>query len=508
MKKTGTDHVKTLANALKYLENTSGIEEETQIVTEPDEENICVTIYNLARELNESIKSTGKKIKDIFPDYEKVSEFNLTNLLFTIDPKLFAFVFLVTMSAKECKLLDEAEIDWNSPGWLLNLVDFDNNNSYTRLIRRVFICYALVFTRNPADKSPLHIAISDNIEKYSGSSELIRNLNKLGICLNGESFSEFKKNVVADLRQTGSLGVPNTLDPRLFFAVSADNTDINFVHSTIRDENGLARSYHALGSMLSIPSPNLFQARAQESADDNEPNLDLPEDDNEPNLDLPKKLSKRKIAKALQLPPTQIPTYIKPIIQQSNPHLPPSINVENFKVTSECDLKLKNDVENRVLTLCCMKTFHDEKSCCNVKPSLKVALKTQGYSSPVGLTCNLSLINSPPDAVKTLKVWLDFLKKEVVDRYNLDKLLVVGDGKTFGNLLTIINDYPIDYAWVQLYLGEFHRNMVYMRCLLKNYAGAGLQQLAKETYAGATLTKVLNVGHYRKSLGFLLYMRK
>ena len=271
MKKTGTDHVKTLANALKYLENTSGIEEETQIVTEPDEENICVTIYNLARELNESIKSTGKKIKDIFPDYEKVSEFNLTNLLFTIDPKLFAFVFLVTMSAKECKLLDEAEIDWNSPGWLLNLVDFDNNNSYTRLIRRVFICYALVFTRNPADKSPLHIAISDNIEKYSGSSELIRNLNKLGICLNGESFSEFKKNVVADLRQTGSLGVPNTLDPRLFFAVSADNTDINFVHSTIRDENGLARSYHALGSMLSIPSPNLFQARAQESADDNEP---------------------------------------------------------------------------------------------------------------------------------------------------------------------------------------------------------------------------------------------
>ena len=121
----------------------------------------------------------------------------------------------------------------------------------------------------------------------------------------------------------------------------------------------------------------------------------------------------------------------------------------------------------------------------------------------VSSKCNFSLINSPPDSVKTLKVWLDYLKKEVIEPSGQSKIIIAGDGKTIGLLTDIKFDYPNTYDWAELYLGEFHRNSIYMRCILKFYAGAGLETLAKLTYGGTLLSKIMKAKHYRKTLRFL-----
>ena len=174
-----------------------------------------------------------------------------------------------------------------------------------------------------------------------------------------------------------------------------------------------------------------------------------------------------------------------------------------FSVSATCKLSLK-EVDDKVLTLCCLRTLHDKSKCCNNIPSLRVSIKSQGSSSPVATTCNFTMINSPPDAKKTVKVWLDFLETTIIEKFGLTKLVIVGDGKTYGVIGEIIADYPEQYSWVLRYLGEFHRNSVYMRCITKLYGGGGLETLASSTFSGITLHKVLKVTHYRKALGFLL----
>ena len=179
--------------------------------------NEIVGLYHLARDLQSSVKQTEKNIKERFSESQDISKMNLAKLLFTIDAKLFSFVTLLTANTRELKALENEDIDWESPGWLLEIINMANSNSYTRLLRRIFISYALIFTRNPSCQTPLHVSIADNIQKYSNSKELMSNLNKFGICISATAFNTFKRNVVSDLRDPGNLGLPADFSVNKFF---------------------------------------------------------------------------------------------------------------------------------------------------------------------------------------------------------------------------------------------------------------------------------------------------
>ena len=72
------------------------------------------------------------------------------------------------------------------------------------------------------------------------------------------------------------------------------------------------------------------------------------------------------------------------------------------------------EIDNKILTLCCLRSLHDISKCCNNIPSLIVSIKSQGFTSLIATTCNFTMIDSPPDAKKTVKFWLDFLGKTII----------------------------------------------------------------------------------------------
>ena len=110
-------------------------------------------------------------------------------------------------------------------------------------------------------------------------------------------------------------------------------------------------------------------------------------------------VDKRKIAKSLKIEKPAIPPYAQPIQKLVRNTNFPDVSLSDFSTNKEWDVHLLRNIENKVLTLCCIKVLHDETKCgkCdNIKPSLRVALKTQGHRAPIATTCNLSLNKLSP----------------------------------------------------------------------------------------------------------------
>ena len=97
--------------------------------------------------------------------------------------------------------------------------------------------------------------------------------------------------------------------------------------------------------------------------------------------------------------------------------------------------------------------------------------------------------NSAWHSIWHLKKCLSQFDPYLVNRFALEKLVIVGDGKTFRLIWEITNEYPEEYSWILRYLGEFYQNSVYIRCIYKLYAGCGLKTLASSSFSGITLKK-------------------
>ena len=207
------------------------------------------------------------------------------------------------------KKIQSAAIDWQDPGWILSHIDMDNHTSYRRLVRRIFICYNLVFTLDPSCKPPLHIALADYIQKCSGSETLISVLNQSGFCINSDTFREFRVKVVSKLREQGAFSTSLELNPNLFGIVSGDNFDLNFQHSNIRDESGLSKSLHLLGTMMTIPNPltmyphSLFEDGMPRATDRQATEVNFTETSAG---------TRRKQVRSLNIDPIVVPEYPKP----------------------------------------------------------------------------------------------------------------------------------------------------------------------------------------------------
>ncbi|CAL4095166.1 unnamed protein product, partial [Meganyctiphanes norvegica] len=83
------------------------------------------------------------------------------------------------------------------------------------------------------------------------------------------------------------------------------------------------------------------------------------------------------------------------------------IDGDSFSSISSCKLELK-EIDNKILTLCFLRSLHDISKCCNNILSLIFSIKSQGFTSLIATTCNFIMIDSPPEAKKTVKFWLDF----------------------------------------------------------------------------------------------------
>lgn len=129
----------------------------------------------------------------------------------------------------------------------------------------------MMFTTNPACSTVLHHLVADSVDMLGGSRDLIRLLNRLGVCVACDTHDRLVTDV-AEQQRTASIW--SELSPSVFTVTSVDNIDFLQSHAAVYCGDQSCR-YH--GTMIQvvqpIPSLKLQPMSTSETTTNAQPNI-------------------------------------------------------------------------------------------------------------------------------------------------------------------------------------------------------------------------------------------
>ena len=187
---------------------------------------------------NHSIDSVAecinKKIHDqidqnLTSNIYNLEDFNIDHWISTIDPELWKFMTTLVQPVKK------------------------RNDIQSQRKVQIFYCLCvLLFVCDHRCSLPLHVLLTDVIDAYSGSYELIQVFNRIGAVASVETHKRHVQHVVG---QTMSKGPLSQLNLELFTIASVDNIDFSQSHAYVYS-GSQARSWH--GTTIQVVQPSLF----------------------------------------------------------------------------------------------------------------------------------------------------------------------------------------------------------------------------------------------------------
>lgn len=443
---------------------------------------IMLTVYS---NLIEEIKNSAKRINDYYKSENVIfKDYDLDMLFHLISPQVFNFVVLTTLSRREKEIVmssDQLPFWLNGHSYILERYNPQNINSHRTFVRRVFLSIELIFIAVRGDLlNPMSMCLSDLINKYSGSTNLTRALNNLGLCYSDSVYRTLRTQMIEqEVCLDEKMPMPLSFRPHTYHYLSIDNYDQNMPH-------GVNGSIHTLGTLLNVPNidiklPNSMKLEGPEILPT------APETDGE-----------RQRRSQIRVPLTEPQDFI-PAPNRGN--LIYNIQDSDFFISEDCKVKIRQQNEN-TLAMCCAKTFSKESHTC--KPTLRVIMKGMGVKpQQKAIVCHLRMVLDDPSSLRCIQTFLETIKESLLEKYHLQKVLVAADGKIYDLLMHLISSYGAKYRWVIPYLGEFHTIMSYLSCLSRKYGGFFLQSTAENIgIKGATLIKLMKIKDYRLALHF------
>ena len=185
--------------------------------------------------------------------------------------------------------------------------------------------------------------------------------------------------------------------------------------------------------------------------------------------------------------PTQEPKDYIPSLQRNNMIF--DLNTTDFVYNDNCRLTIKQ-VNEKTFSLVCLKQFTDDVNN-ETKPSMKIMIRDLLEKPEItAKVFHLRFIEDNPATKRCVRRFLDELKTNICDRYNILSIVVSADGKIFDLLVDILSESD-EYKWVLPYLGEMHLIQAFMKCIMKKYGGFYLRGICQQAgYRGAKLMKV------------------
>ena len=129
----------------------------------------------------------------------------------------------------------------------------DADQTYLKTLRRFFIICMLLFATNPSCDTTMHHLVADRVEVCGGSRELIRTLNRLGVCVSPDTHDRLVTSVA---EQEKGKNLWDDLCRDTFIVNTIDNCDFGQRHAAVYCGDQ-SRSYHGTTVQLVQPVPSL-----------------------------------------------------------------------------------------------------------------------------------------------------------------------------------------------------------------------------------------------------------
>ncbi|CAG2184537.1 unnamed protein product [Mytilus edulis] len=425
--------------------------------------------------LDETLKITRQCIKSYVSSSVNSSElpdircFDVHDEIRKLDPVLWNFIYRLTANEIEEKELRRDVFN----SWENSYLGIDD--SCLRLFPRLFIASCIFNAQSSKCGQPLHLLLSDVLDKYSGSStELLAISNRLGATVSKESLRRFISSRCIQLDKE-----PNLLSSDSFTVASFDNLDKNQKYAIVG--TGANKSgFHGTTIQAVTPKPSVkhdftYVPKPSESGDPDQSASDT----------CVKSVSR------------SIPSDLIKALREPGDNIgePSNIKVNRFTRLSLDDFSISevekvawdkhvSDLSAYCFSKSVLKTNHI------VVPGLKAYLAYDCSQTEVSEFHSIAVLDETADSKATVELTLNILYGKFQVGTKINYLVVVGDGKSYDILIKLKSEYGNALDWVLPYPGDWHILKNLLPVFMKIYYDAGLKELAVKFHHGATL-KVL-----------------
>ena len=407
------------------------------------------------------------------------------SLIANTDETLWSAVTILTRTASECTKSDR------NP-------ESDMYETRSRNIKRFFCLCALMFCANNRCHMPLHSLIADMVDGLGGSADLIRILNRLGICSSIDTL-ERRIQYVSNLRE--ETGVECECHETAATFVSANNID--FVHSFSQVYCGKPeRSWH--GTTVQIVQPNSSLHEHTESTVTS-PQCSLGEKRTSRKNPTPNPKVRRRARTARELDPLQGEATMinKTLPLQSSRSLSlHGVTLRDFKLT-ECQQDTLVSLQKQLTTYILLKhknSLHTaEENLISMQDFMRLTNPCRVERSAITY---LSVLDAKADSKDTIMIVLQDVHQRYIEEKKKEWVLIEGDAKVYELIQSLKCEYGEELKWVLPYPGDWHLLKNYQRVLMKVYYDAGFKSLAEA--AGYPCAAIQSCSQFKRTHHFIM----
>lgn len=349
----------------------------------------------------------------------------------------------------------------------------------------------------------MHTLLAEAIETCGGSKQLVRMLNRLGICAIPETALRY---VQYRIERKATEGIMTAYPSDCFMIASADNID--YIHHYARVYCGKQQlSWHGTTVQIAQPKPLTLTTNANTTGDENRaPSQQLRATKRLYSMRSPmkttcsispqpkkKRRSRTGVIRALATSENQPHTgytYIQPVIQLST-----------------SDFELKPNEEKALSKLIAIAgNYNLLKVACTTHATTLVDFQTYfNLSSKVANVERSNIIyykvlDQMCDDKNTLLSIINDLYNEFIATKKQKLIFLERDQVTYERIQSLKAEYGSDLSWVIPFPGDWHILKNYQEVLVKIYFDAGLVDIAKSS--GYTPTSITS--NFKRTHHFLM----
>ncbi|KAJ8047412.1 hypothetical protein HOLleu_06401 [Holothuria leucospilota] len=489
IRRYGTDVVSVL-HILLYAQSQQ-VDTETHATTDAlnkQKSGRAISLGFVADLINKNITSTAKKIIAGDKQSLKLDDFDFLSEIQRIDPLVWNFVVACTMGPNEdSQIFLSGNFDWEVH--YLGPTHRSDAVNRSKFLKRFFLTCSLLYASNENCFTHLHMALSDIIDRFTGSSTTCFDLlSKFGLTVSKSTYLRFQTSVTKE-----EMTKKPSILSRSFCVASVDNIDRSATYATVRAGQA-NRGFHGTSVQAVEPLPlSLREKQAMQLA---------PTSTRIGRVDSHSNLKSSEVA-AYHSASTSLATC-NPLSLSSQPNVfRQSLSIDDFSLS---------EAESTSLAIFEKKVFYYMmvKHVCHTKlpdlnlPPIKVCFSDPAVSVEQSHIHFTSVLAEPADSQETMLTVLDLLHEKHQVGNATEHLVVVGDAKTYSILHSLKKLYGDELNWMIPYLGEWHLLKNSQPPLMKVYLDAGLKDLLSLFHKGATLKAVSNASGFQKSHQFLM----